>query len=177
MGKWVCRGMSVVLRKRTGLINVNASTREMLVEMLNGTYAGGMTSRQEYHLRSRKLIESGKPIRLTDLGRSMAIARKMRLNPMEMFLLSDMYVDYTMRKERNVRLIPYDFRPLENLWKMVMDMGTIYNQFWRLKRYGAIEKKGTKFYIITDRWARRLNRYRDDVFAMNEAVHCGIPYQ
>ena len=177
MSRWKCRGMAAELKKRTGLISANASIREMLVEMLNGTYAGGMTSRQEYHLRSRNLIEPGRPIRLADLGRWQAIMQKMRLSPMEMFLLSDMYVDYTMRKEGSMKPFPYDFRPLENLWKVMMDMGTIYNQFWRLKRYGAIEKTGTKFYTITERWARRLDRYRDDVFAMNEAVHCGIPYQ
>ena len=70
--------MAAELKKRTGLISANASIREMLVEMLNGTYAGGMTSRQEYHLRSRNLIEPGRPIRLADLGRWQAIMQKMR---------------------------------------------------------------------------------------------------
>ena len=162
--------MSLETKKRSGLITVNTSISDILVELLNGNDTIKITQRRRYRMRARKLIEPGTPIRLTKLGRRLAITRKMRLGPMEMFLLSDLYVDYTLRKERKMKPFPYSFRQLEDVLMMVFDMSTIYNLFWRLKRYGAVEKKATKLYTITDRWAKRLDRYHDDVFEICEST-------
>ena len=167
-------GSNTKLKERLGLVTVRANVGKTLVQILDGEAPAGMTADLLYHLRRRKLVDkSNETISLTNLGRWQAIAYKMNLSTMELFILSEMYVDYTLRKEHNRKPFPYALRQLEDMLMMIMNMRTIYNMFWKLKRYGAVEKKATKFklYIITDRWAKRLDRYRDDMFAMCESVH------
>ena len=129
------------------------------------------TTYDDYDIKQIKNNARFAPIKLTNVGRFRAISCKMYLHPIDMFILSDMYVDYTVRKNNNMPEFPYSFEQLEPMLMAIISKQVIYNKFCRLKQAGAIIKKSPKHYIITDRWAKRLNRYNDDVFAMSDFIH------
>ena len=158
-------------KKRFGLIKITTATGNTLIKMLNGEDPGHLTPLAKYKLKVRGLVEqSGESIKLTALGRWQAIARKMQLRPVEMFILADMYVYRYLLKDRCSEPMPYALQPMEDRLIGLLDIGTIRNKIWKLRRRGAIEKVSPRMYNITDRWVNRIGKYHDDVCAMQDFV-------
>ena len=119
----------------------------------------------------RGLVEkSGESLKLTTLGRWQAIARKMKLRPVEMFIIADMYVYHHRLKGRCSEPMPYALQPMEDRLIGLLDVATIRNKIWKLKRRGAIVKVSPRMFNITDRWINRIGKYHDDVCAMQDFV-------
>lgn len=130
-----------------------------------------MTYTQKFRLIKLGVLEaSGKTVRLTQLGRWQAITQKLNLHPVELFILADMYVDRHLRKENNMRPCPYAFDVMDQRLTEILDVVTIYNKKWKLKRQGAIDPVDKNIYNLTDVWVRRLEKYHDDVLAFRDYV-------
>ncbi len=164
-------------KRRLGLVAIRATTGRALIRMLDDGDAGGITPQMKFRLQARGIIkQSDGSLVLTDVGRWQAIARKMKLCPVEMFIASDMYVEYDLRRRQRQRdsSFPYAFQPMAERLTGLLDVKTVQNKIWRLKRRGIIKRMAPRLYALTEGGAGRLREYHYDVYAMRNYVRAQL---